>query len=337
VTDQPDVLIIGAGIAGLTAARELDALGKRALVLDKGRSTGGRLETRRVGSGAADTGSQFFTTRAPAFEAAVAQWVHEGLVFEWSRGWSDGSLLTVHEGHPRYAVKGGMAELAGVLAEGTAVELLKVVTAIKRVPGGWQAELANGESYHAPAVLLTPPVPQSLELLDAGGVALPFAEREALERIEYTPCICGLFTLSQPIELPAPGAVQRPHANLHWIADNQRKGISPHATVITAQASSAYSRALWSASDEEIISAMKLDLLPFLDGDATVLNGDIRRWRYAAPVRTFPGPVLLTAIPLEGEGNAALAFAGDAFGEARIEGAYLSGIAAARKLADALG
>ena len=333
VTDQPDVLIIGAGIAGLTAARELATLGKRALVLDKGRSAGGRLETRRVGEGAADTGAQFFTTRTPEFEAAVAEWVREGLVFEWSRGWSDGSLLMVREGHPRYAVKGGMSRLAEVLADGVAVELLKVVTTVRRVPGGWQAELANGETTRAPAVLLTPPVPQSLELLDAGGVALPFDEREALERIEYAPCICGLFTLSQPIELPSPGAVQRPHANLHWIADNQRKGLSPNAAVITAQASNAYSRALWSASDEVIISAMKLDLLPFLDDDTTVLNGEIRRWRYAAPMRIFPDPALLTAITLDGEGSAALAFAGDAFGEARVEGAYLSGMAAAHKLA----
>jgi len=330
-------LIIGAGIAGLTAARELAALGKRALVLDKGRTTGGRLESRRVGSGAADIGSQFFTANRPEFAAAAAQWVRDGLAYEWSRGWSDGSLLTVHEGHPRYAVRGGMAHLAETLAEGVDVELLKVVTALRRVPGGWQAELANGENYHAPAVLLTPPVPQSLELLDAGGVALPFAEREALERIEYAPCVCGLFTLSSPIVLPAPGAVQRPHANLHWIADNQRKGISPDTPVITAQASSAYSRALWDASDEAIIAAMKLDLLPFLGDSISVLNGEIKRWRYAAPVRVYPQPLLLTLIPLESDGNAALALGGDAFGEARIEGAYLSGKAAARALAEALG
>lgn len=338
MTDQPDVLIIGAGITGLTAARELAALGQRALVLEKGRTVGGRLETRHLGSDAADTGAQFFTTRKPEFEAAVAAWVQDGLVFEWSRGWSDGTLTTVREGHPRYAVKGGMGQLAKALATGLNVQLLQVITALRRIPGGWQAELVNGARYEAPAVVLTPPVPQSLELIDAGGVELPFDQREVLERLlDYDPCICGVFTLSRPVDLPAPGAVQRPHANLHWLADNQRKGLSPSSVVLTAQAGSAYSRALWSASDDAIIRSMKLDLLPFLEEQTTVVAAEIRRWRYAAPIRQYPEPALLASIPLDGEGDAPLVFAGDAFGAARVEGAYLSGKAAAHQLAVALG
>ncbi|MFN8377971.1 MAG: FAD-dependent oxidoreductase [Anaerolineae bacterium] len=337
MTDQPDVLIIGAGVTGLTAARELAALGKSTLVLDKGRSVGGRLDTRRVGQGVADTGAQFFTTRTPEFAAQVAEWSAEGFVFEWSRGWSDGSLTTVREGHPRYAVKGGMSQLAKYLAKGLNVQLLQVITAIRRTPGGWQVERANGGHFEAPTILLTPPVPQSLELLDEGGVKLPFDVRESLGRIEYDPCVCGLFTLSRPVDLPSPGAVQRPHANLHWVADNYRKGISPYAVVLTAQASSSYSRALWSADDDTIIRSMKLDLMPFLGDHTSVLAAEIKRWRYAAPIRLYPEPALLTSIPLDDESSALLAFAGDAFGAARIEGAYLSGKAAAHKLAEAMG
>jgi predicted NAD/FAD-dependent oxidoreductase len=335
VVEQPDILIIGAGITGLTAAAELAALGKNVLVLDKGRSVGGRLATRRVGEGIADTGAQFFTTRAPEFEAKVAEWVAEGLVFEWSRGWSDGSLATVREGHPRYAVRGGMNQLAKRLAQGVPVRLLQVITTIRRVPGGWQVELANGESQTARALLLTPPVPQSLELLDEGGVALPFDAREGLNKVDYDPCVVGLFTLSRPIDLPSPGAVQRPHANLFWVADNQRKGISPHAIVLTAQASPNYSRALWSADDDTIIKSMKLDLMPFLGERTSVLGAEVKRWRYAAPNRLYPEPALLARVPLTEHDVAPLAFAGDGFGAARVEGAYLSGLAAARALAEA--
>ena len=327
---------MGAGICGLTAAAELKALGKRAVVLDKGRSVGGRLATRRVGDGLADTGAQFFTVRGPEFGAQVAEWVAEGLVFEWSRGWSDGSLTTVREGHPRYAVKGGMNQVPRRLAQGLSIRLLQVITAVRAIEGGWQVELANGERTSARAILLTPPVPQSLDLLKEGGVQLPAITLEELNRIEYDPCICGLFTLSRSIDLPSPGAVQRPHANLQWVADNHRKGISPNAIVLTAQASPTYSRALWSADDDTILKSMKLDLMPFVGEQATILSAEVKRWRYASPKSIYPEPLLTLPIPL-GEGQpATMAFAGDAFGAARVEGAYLSGKAAAHALAEAL-
>ena len=333
--DQPDILIIGAGVAGLTAAAELTALGKRVLVLDKGRSVGGRLATRRVGEGAADTGAQFFTTRTPEFEAQVQAWIAEGLVFEWSRGWSDGSLSTVHLGHPRYAVKGGMNQLAKRMAQGVTVRLLQVITAIRRVPSGWQVELANGDTHSAPALLVTAPVPQALALLDEGGVALPFDVREALEKVEYEPCVVGLFMLSRRIDLPPPGAVQRAHANLHWVADNQRKGISPGAIILTAQASSSYSRALWSADDDTIIKSMKLDLMPFLGEQFQRTRGGSQALALCIAEPPVPRASILARIPLESDEMAPLAFAGDAFGAARVEGAYLSGKAAAQALAEA--
>lgn len=59
-----DVLIVGVGICGLVAATSLTAGGLRVVLLDKGRSVGGRLGTRRVGPGRADHGAQFFTARS---------------------------------------------------------------------------------------------------------------------------------------------------------------------------------------------------------------------------------------------------------------------------------
>jgi predicted NAD/FAD-dependent oxidoreductase len=336
MVDQADVLIIGAGVSGLVAAAELAALGKRALVIDKGRSVGGRLATRRIGEGAADTGAQFFSVRTDAFRAQVERWIDEGLVFEWSRGWSDGSLTTVHQGHPRYAVHGGMNQLAKHLAQDAEVRLLHVVERVRRTPAGWQIQFGSGETSEARALLLTAPVPQSLTLLREGGVSLPFEARNALERIEYHPSVVGLFVLDGPADLPSPGAIQRPNANLFWLADNQRKGVSPNEPILTAQASPTYSRALYDVDDESIIKSMKLDLLPFLGDSPGIVSAQIKRWRYALPISAYPEPVLMTDVALEGAAFAPLAFAGDAFGGARVEGAYLSGKAAGRALADAL-
>ena len=48
-------------------------------------------------------------------------------------------------------------------------------------------------------MLLTPPVPQSLDLLDDGDVQLSTRDRAALDAIEYEPCLTGMFVLDRAI------------------------------------------------------------------------------------------------------------------------------------------
>ena len=67
-TFTSDVLIIGAGLAGLMAANSLKEQGWQVTLVDKGRSVGGRLATRRIGPGRADHGTQFFTARTQFIE-----------------------------------------------------------------------------------------------------------------------------------------------------------------------------------------------------------------------------------------------------------------------------
>ncbi|MEO8393812.1 MAG: FAD-dependent oxidoreductase [Chloroflexota bacterium] len=324
---KTDAIIVGAGLAGLMAGRVLANAGKHVVLVDKGRSVGGRMATRRLGGGLADHGAQFFTARDPEFGALVSQWVAEGLVFEWSRGWSDGSLAAAtSDGHPRYATYKGMNALTMHLATKLDVRTGVKLVAVQQVEGGWQVEDESGRKQSAKALLLTPPVPQSLDLLDDGNVKLSSHDRAALEALEYDPCLTGMFVLDRPIQLPAPGAIQRSYANLYWIADNQRKGISPDAVIVTAQAGAIYSRELADLSDDKILAAFRVDLLPWL-GEAKIVEAQLKRWRYAQPVSIYPERCLV--VP---RGNTPLVFAGDAFGGPRVEGAVLSGLVAGRAL-----
>ena len=324
-----DVLIVGAGLAGLMAGRVLTERGMRVLLIDKGRSVGGRMATRRIGGGLADHGAQFFTVRDPEFGAFVERWIVEGLVFEWSRGWSDGSLAVTRDGHPRYAARGGMNALAKHLAIGLDVRTKVRLESVKAIPGGWQVEDESGSTQRAKALLLTPPVPQPLALIDDGDVQLSAGDRATLDAIDYDPSLTGIFVLDRQIRLPTPGAIQRPHANIYWIADNFRKGISSKV-VLTAQAGAIYSRQLWDRGDEEVLAALKVDLLPVL-GDAKITEAQLKRWHYAQPMSLYQERYLLAA-----NTAAPLVFAGDAFGSPRLEGAFLSGLAAGRALLEAL-
>lgn len=53
------VVVVGAGIAGLMAAQSLSNSGHDVVVVDKGRSPGGRLATRRINDATLDHGAQF--------------------------------------------------------------------------------------------------------------------------------------------------------------------------------------------------------------------------------------------------------------------------------------
>jgi len=325
-----DVLIVGAGAAGLAAAAALRGAGRSVIVVDKGRVPGGRLATRSLDGGLADYGAQFFTVRTTEFACIVSHWLEAGLVFEWSRGWSIGSLLAAPpDGYPRYAARDGFGALAARLAEGLDVRAATRLLAIRPSQSGWVGVDEAGVAYEGRAMILTPPVPQSLELLAAGGVSLPPGIRATLAAIAYAPCLCGLFAVDGETRLPEPGALQWPGHVVSWIADNHRKGISPERRVITVHAGPEASVARWSDDDRRVLDWLTEELTPFLAPAAKVTESRLKRWRYAVPTHLHPEPYLFTGL------NPPLIFAGDAFDGPRVEGAFLSGWAAGRRLLDA--
>ena len=324
-----DILIVGAGLAGLMAANALQAAGHSVLVVEKGRGLGGRLSTWRLGPGRGDYGAQFFTVRTPQFMAMVEAWQKAGLVFEWARGWAtDPAEVGQDEGFSRYAVHGGMTAVAKQLAQPLSIHTQTRLVTIQANENGWDALAENGRTYQSRALLLTPPVPQSLALLDAGDVLLSAADRIALEKLSYAPCLSGLFWVEGDVSLPVPGAVQQPDQPISWIADNRQKGISPEATIITAHANPTMSQLWYEAPEGELMGLFNQALRPYLGKNSTINARHIHRWRYALPLITHPERTLLA------EGVPPMAFAGDAFNGPRIEGAALSGVAAAEMLAN---
>jgi predicted NAD/FAD-dependent oxidoreductase len=184
----------------------------------------------------------------------------------------------------------------------------------------------DGRSYQSNALLLTPPVPQALSLLNAGSVPLANHDRAALEKVAYAPCLSGLFWIEGELSLPEPGALQQPDAPISFLADNQRKGISPEATIVTAHANPIMSKIWYEAPKGELVGLFMRELRPFLSQNSTVKAHHIQRWRYALPTELHPQRTLLAdELP-------PLAFAGDAYNGPRVEGAALSGLAAAEAL-----
>jgi renalase len=202
------------------------------------------------------------------------------------------------------------------------------VSALAHDSESWKVTLVYGSELFADVVLATAPVPQTLALLENGDVVLTSNDVAALNAIAYDPCIALMAALDGPSGLSEPGAVDPVDGPIDWMADNQLKGISP-VPAVTIHATPDFSRAQWDASDEAITEA----LLTAARLDAAVVAGSvqIQRWRYARPSVEHPERFLRLS------DMAPFVFAGDAFGGAKVEGAALSGAAAAREIESTLG
>ena len=368
-----DVAILGAGIAGLVAAGELVRAGRRVVVLEKSRGIGGRMATRRIGAAVFDHGAQFFTVRGRAFDMLVGSAASAGVVRTWCNGFSRAAshtqkVVPADDGHARWRGMRGMTDLpkhlAGALAvagensAGSCTSCCGEKVSAVGIAGGrvlithhtQAAGMASGAgglpltTLSAAAVILTAPVPQSLDLLAAGGLLVadnapggvpgPILEQDSLRvlrGIDYDPCFTLMLALKQPSLVPPPGAIQFQSGIIAWIGDNQQKGISP-VPALCVHASPALSREHFDAPPAEVTATMLEAVRPWIDGDleSAVIETSLHRWKYAQPTIIVSSPLVVLS------DNPPILFAGDAFAGPRVEGAANSGLASGRRAAGML-
>lgn len=326
-TNANSCIIIGAGMSGLISARELQTAGWDVTVLDKGRGVGGRMATRRVGEGTFDHGAQFFTVSADRFERLVGEWLEAGVAEEWSRGFPDGSGEPREDGHPRYRGSEGMTSIPKHLARGLDVRTRERVVQARIHDGRWEVICESGLRVTGASLLITAPVPQSLEILDTGEVELSQRARLQLDSVAYDPCLALLALVDREGLVPEPGGLQIKDEPLDWISDNSRKGIS-ETPALTIHAGPQWSRVHYDADEEEITTALLAFAGEQLGTDLAprVRETSLARWRYSWVTQPHPEPRLLA------HEEPRLVFAGDAFGQPKVEGASLSGLAAADTL-----
>ena len=325
--NQKSCVIVGAGISGLLAANTLKQEGWTITVLDKGRGVGGRMATRRVGEGTFDHGAQFFTVRSERFANLVEGWLKAAVATEWTRGFADAEGQPNEDGHPRYRGSEGMTSIPKHIAQGLDVRTGERVVGVEDGDSGWEVVCESGLRVTGDALVLGAPVPQALDLTSSGSYTLPDGARRQLEAVTYDPCLALMVLLDDWTGVPEPGGMQIKSEPLDWIGDNKRKGIS-EAPAVTIHAGPEWSRSHFEDDEMEITEHMISRAGDHLGTNLApaVVATSLARWRYSW-VTTPPPHTCLVA-----SDDPPLLFCGDAFGQPKVEGAALSGLAAADHL-----
>lgn len=338
-----DVLIVGAGMCGISLARELSRDSSiKWLMIDKAKSVGGRMATRRIDGQKFDHGAQFFTARSAEFKNFVDGMIKAGVVREWTRGFNNLAPNPVLDGHPRYSAINGMNQLPKRMIEGLPSEQVIIgekITGITCESSHWVLKSEAGKRWGARNIVLTMPAPQAADLLGALDDAdFTFNLRQKILGVDYDPCVAVMGFFQHLDFLGNDSAYQFTSGSIAFISDNGAKHVSPQRGALTIHLSAEASRLVYDLSEEEILNFTLQELrLKFPSSTIDPPNYfQVHRWKFASPRSFFAEPFLECTRneDVAGAGLASLRlfYAGEAFLKPTIEGAFLSGLAVAKKI-----
>ena len=309
-----DVIIIGSGIAGLSAARYLHDKGQSVLVLDKGRRIGGRCATKRIEGFTFNHGAQFFTTKEAHFTKLAQEAEAEGALTKWSFG----------HNRPCYIGAPTMRDLPQWLASGLTIEQSVKITSITQDEGLYHLLDETGNDYHTHRLILTPPAPQTKALLEELSPLLANTANEAL----YDPCWTVMVGLHSPCERSKLPLRDRPP--IGWAsAEDARLPSDPSSIIkpaVTIQADPDTSRHHLHDTSEDMCQLLISAFEEVTDQKLDIALQAAHRWLYARIAKPADESAAFC------DHNHHLAIAGDWFGKARLETAFHSGLRAAKAI-----
>jgi predicted NAD/FAD-dependent oxidoreductase len=306
------IAVVGAGIAGLTAARRLAKAGAEVTVFERSKGVGGRLATRRADAGGIDHGAQYVTAREPAFRAFAARAKAEGSLAAWSpRGKDTDDEWLV--GMPK------MTAFVAALVDAFDVLTERTVAAIRDDGTAFTLAFEEGPDVGPfDRVVVAIPGPQALTLLAPFGP--PF---DRIADVRFGPCWTLMLGFAEPFFDPG-FDVRRDAGDLAWVASSASKpGRTGNYWV--AQANPTWSRAHLEEAPDAIRPRLLAMFAEAVGGHPEPDRVQVHRWRYALVEQAVGETFLLSA-------DGRIGACGDWMIAPRVECAWASG----GGLADAL-
>ncbi|MBV6287524.1 NAD(P)/FAD-dependent oxidoreductase [Pseudomonas aegrilactucae] len=323
------IAIIGAGIAGLSAAQALQKAGQTVHLFDKGHGSGGRMASKRSDAGALDLGAQYFTARDRRFVEQVQAWQAKGWVAEWKPqlyNYRDGQLTPSPDEQVRWVGVPRMSAITRGLLKDVTVNFSCRIAEVFRGKQYWHLQDTEGCS-HGPysRVIIAVPAPQATQLL----VATPkLAGMAAGVQMEPTWAIALGF--ETPLQTPMQGCFVQ-DSDLDWLARNRSKpGRDEKLDTWVLHATANWSKQHIDLSKDAVIEHLLGNFAELVGCAVPAPSFTLaHRWLYARPCVGHEWGALADA-------DMGLYACGDWCMSGRVEGAWLSGQEAARRLLEHL-
>ncbi|CAB4953673.1 unannotated protein [freshwater metagenome] len=299
-----DVVVVGAGLAGVACARELHAAGIGVRVLDRGHVPGGRMASRRLWERRVDLGASYLTVSDAGFRAVVDDWASRGLAHEWTDTFTalGAGAPETKTGPMRWGAPGGLRSLVEDLAADLEVE---------------RREIAGLDDVDAPVVVLAMPDPQARRLTGDHPVTA------ALDR-EWEPVIALAARWAERTwDDVSPdgrfhGAFVNDDPDVAWIADDGRRRGDDAPVLVAHSTPERAARHL--AEPGGAAPAIIESVRRHLHVDEPV-DLHVHRWTFARPVGEREDSYALVDGP-----GALVGVCGDGWGHApKVETAWVSG------------
>lgn len=304
------IAIVGAGVAGLTAAHALRTLPLEVTVFEKSRGYGGRAATRgrygcRYDHGAnyfspvSDRGERLVTAHLPSIDLVTIErpiWRFDG----------DGRLSRPDDSdaHRRkWTYRQGISRLGKLLARysGAEVRTSVRIARLDRRDERWHIFGTEGRHFAAfDAVVLTPPAPQTAALLAASeGADAPMDRlQRAVADVEYTSQFSYVFAfdraLSRPGNLYGARSASADHP-LAWIGFEHDKigHVKSGHSMVVVQTAPAWTASRVDRDPDAFVPEVKEWAEDVLVSDLRHPAWyDVQRWRYARPRAALEGEMV---------------------------------------------
>jgi len=323
------VAIIGGGISGIMLSYRLKQKGFGSTIFEKSRGVGGRMATKRWKEKSYDHGCQYFTATKPETISLLHELETENVVEIWSRGFSNLSGSQQGDQQKRWISRKGMTAVAKHLSKNLDINKQTQIVRINYDNDQWSLQTDDQHYSGFNALAFTCPVPQTLSIINDSKISLNNDIAQQLGDINYQPCIAILIDLKGPSNLPKPGGLWLEGEPFIWVADNSLKGLNDcESSSLVVHCGPQFSSDNIDKSTDEIWKLISSKLVGYEFGK--ICDHKIHRWRYSFPTTRHPDKSVLLDEP------GLLGFAGDAFGESKVQGAILSGTNLAEDMADRL-
>lgn len=324
-----DVVVIGAGISGLTCAQQLHASGYKVVVIEKSRGVGGRVATRRLHETFADHGACYLSPQEEELQKLVKILCDRSLLQVWTETvYQLDSTLHPQSSVPRYVAPSGMNAIAKFLAQNLDIRLNQRVEQIATTGKVWQLTTET-ETFFAKAVVAAIPAPQALMLVEPlAENSFPATFLDSLRSVEFYPCLSVMAGYSGDRQQPEWKACSLTDSDLAWIGLDSSKRPNSEFPVFVLHSTAEFATRYLDSPDLQPAAHQMLDraadcLMPWLNNPEWF---QIHRWRYAFPSRPLNQDYLAISTPLP------LVCCGDWCRGNLIDGALQSGLAAASQI-----